>query len=337
MMNIDIKKFIFLGLILVVASFLLKKHIRQKVDSPSFTQSLERYRVAILVPVVHPAMQDIRKGFIDTLSKAVSCVFDDYNANGNRTLLRSQAEAIVERKYDLIFTIATGPALVVKEVCDQRKSNVPVVAGSVDDPVGLRLIDSMQSSKNNIVAVTGEDFFEKQVELLKFLKPDFKKMLLVYNPGSGLDQKKDQVAKICKSKNIEFKAIEIFNINDLVQKVPAVITGCDVVFVLKDNLVVSGIESLVNLCNRTRTLLYASDLNSGEKGAALSYGVSEYEDGVEAAFKAIEILKEKKDPGTIPSSFSDRFNIRFNTATMKLQGLTIDPVLFSLIKSGEVI
>lgn len=337
-MKIDKLLLIFFGLMLsfIVGLFVTKRFKAYLKQSDSALNSTS-CRIAILVPIAHPAIEEIRQGFIDTMNSSLVCVYDDYNANGNRTLLRNQAESIINQKYDLIFTIATGPALIMKEVADQRQCSVPIVAGAVDDPVGLRLVDSMDFSGNNVTAVTSEDSFEEQIELLKFLKPDVKSVLLVYNPTSGLDNKKQEAAKICFDKNIAFRAIEIFNINDLVQKVPAVIKNHDVVMILKDNLVVSGIEGLVNLCNRMHKVLYASDLNSGEKGAVLSYGVREYDDGVESAYKAIEILKEGKLPKEIPSSVCKNFKIKVNTAAMKSQRLQIDPLILKLIKSGEAI
>lgn len=329
---------VFVFMVIIILGLFAKKRLQGFMNQQNPVSVGRSYRIAILVPVAHSAIEEIRQGFIDTLNKVASCVYDDYNANGNRTLLRSQAEAIVScKKYDLIFTIATGPALIMKEVCEQRHDMTPIVAGAVDDPVGLKLIDSMKSSHNNVTAVTSVDSFEEQIELLKFLKPSVKSVLLVYNPSSGLDRKKQEAAQVCRDHNIAFSAVEIFNINDLVQKVPSVINGHDTVMILKDNLVVSGIESLVNLCNRMHKTLYVSDLNSGDKGAALAYGVREYDDGVEVANKAVEILKYNKKPTNIASSVCKDFKIRVNSVTMKDQDLVIEPSVLKLIKSGEVI
>lgn len=329
---------IFFGIMAsVVVGLFAKKRFKNYLRQHTVAVDSAIYRIAILVPVAHPAIEEIRQGFVDTVDKSITCFYDDYNANGNRTLLRSQAESIINQKYDLIFAIATGPALIMKEVSDQRQSQVPIVAGAVDDPVGLKLINSMDFSGNNVTAVTSEDSFDEQIEMLKFLKPSAKSLLLVYNPCSGLDSKKEEAGKICLSKNIAFSAIEIFNINDLIQKVPAVIKNHDTVMILKDNLVVSGIESLVNLCNRMHKTLYASDLNSGDKGAVLAYGVHEYDDGVESAKKAVKILKEGKLPCEIPSSVCKNFKIKVNTAVMSSQNLEIEPRMLKLIKSGETV
>jgi putative ABC transport system substrate-binding protein len=330
--------FVFIGII-----FLLVFMVVFKAKNPLASTSSEHLqqeggkKIAIMLQLSHPALEEIVQGFLETLQGKISFQYDLYNGNGDRVLMRQQAEEVVMKNYDLIFTVPTTPSLIMKEVCQQRGKNIPVVAGAVDDPVGIKLVETMKSSGNNITAVTSIDTFEQQIETLQFLKPTTNSILLVYNPTPGLDQRKKEIERICKARNIMFTAIEIFNIADLMQKVSNFVDSCDTVLVLKDNLVVSGIESLVNLCSKHKKTLYASDLNSGDKGAALSYGVYEYQDGVESALKAIEILKEGKQPTDIPSTATMGFKIKVNTKTMHTQGLDLSPELLFVMKSGEVV
>lgn len=308
-----------------------------KITTVSGDQQKEaEYKIAILLPVSHPALEEIQQGFVDTIKPILSCSYDVYNANGDRTLLRQQAENIARQPYDLIFTIATGPALIMKAVSDQRNLTTPIVAGAVDDPVGLKLIESMEHSGNNFTVVTGTDDFKTQLSVLQYLKPNLKKILLVYNPSSGLDRKKDMVLHECKKLSIPYTTLEVFTISDIIQKVPAVIDECDTVLVLKDNVVVSAIESLVSICNRENKTLYVSDLNSGDKGAVLSYGVYEYDDGVESGKKGIEILKNNKKPSDIESSVTKNFKLKINKKMIDKQNLSIDNNLLFLMKNGVV-
>ena len=55
-------------------------------------------RVAIFTPTTHPALEEVEQGFKETIQKLSSkpYVFTTFNANGNRSLLRAQAEEIVE-------------------------------------------------------------------------------------------------------------------------------------------------------------------------------------------------------------------------------------------------
>ena len=70
--------------------------------------------------------------------------------------------------------------------------------------------------------------------------------------------------------------------------------------ILKDNTVVSGIDSLINLCQRYKVTLLATDLNSGAKGAALAYGIYEAQCGIQAALQAKLILEKGQLPSQVP-------------------------------------
>lgn len=295
------------------------------------------YRVAILLPVSHPSLEEIKQGFIDTITQKLTVMYDVYNANGDRMLLRNQAEHIVQKNYDLVFTIATGPALIMKEVTAQRGSALPIVASAVEDPVGIQLIKSMTNSHNNVTTVTQRDEFEKQIETLLFLKPKTKNILLVYHPATQFERIKIIIEKICQSHKIGLNTLPIFTLNDISQKVPHLLAANDTLLVLKDNLVVSGIEGLITICNRAQITLYVSDLNSVDKGAALGFAIREYDDGVEGAFKAFEILQNKKKPADVPSSQMGHFITKINTQTMHQQALSIEPTQLFLMKSSEVV
>jgi len=334
----------FIATVILIFSLVVAVLIKSKVKDTGYSvQSVgavaggKLYKIAIMVPATHPALEEIQDGFLKSLDGVIAYKHDLYNANGDRTLMRHQAEEIVAKDYDLVFTIATGPGLIMKEVSEQRGKVIPIVAGAVDSPVDIKMIASMQSSGNNVTVVTGTDDFDQQIDMLRYLKSDLKSILLVYNAVPGLEKKRKKVEQICNRVGVDFQAVEIFNISDLIQKVPTFIHAHDTVMVLKDNMVVSGIESLINLCNKNGKTLYASDLNSGDKGAALSYGIHEYDDGVESAKKAIEILKDGKKPSEIPSSMNMQFKIKVNTKTMQQQGLDLPEELLVAMKSGEVI
>jgi putative ABC transport system substrate-binding protein len=295
-------------------------------------------RVAILTPVSHPALEQIELGFKETLENNSSkpYKFTTYNANGSRTLMRSQVEEILQSKYDMLFTIATQPTKMAKEISEKKQNNIPIVFAAANDPDKLGVIQSMESSDNNVTGVTEENDFATQLDLLTTLKPETKNLLLVYSPSesSSLERDRDAVAQICKQKNINFKTIEVFHANEIYGKVSSGLSGVDVVMVLKDNTVVSGIDSLIKLCNQHNITLLATDLDSGDKGAALSFGVQEYDFGKDAAKKAMLILEDDQQPTNIPTTPVNEFKLKINTNTMQHQNVTITKQqLFLMSKS----
>ena len=297
-------------------------------------KSDKTYNVAILVPVSHPALEEIQQGFIQTLLEKVNISYDIFNGNGDRLLMRSQAEHAMQKGYDLICALTTPISLICKEVSSQRKSNIPVVCCAVsENPIEIGLVKSLQSSENNFVVMCDHYDFEKQLKVLLTLHST-KKLILPYYPDSALEKQAKQLQEICKKLGIELLTTKIYTTNELFAKVDALLSFDDeVIIVLKDNLVVSGIESLVTLARRKHKTLYASDLNSADKGAVLAFGVQEYDIGVTGARSAISILRDQKQPSEIPSIYVNDFKVKVNLKELNAQNFKIDETLLFLMKS----
>lgn len=285
------------------------------------------YRVAIFAPAVHPAMDEIVRGFKETITDtSKKCyVFDEYNANGNSTLLRAQADEIIQHNYDLVFTIGAKCAQTVFELSKKRQSLVPQIFSAIDDPISMGLIASLEAPGGQVTGITATTLYEQQIDALLRVKPTVKNILLVYDPahGTGLEKNRAEFERILHAKNIALRTIEVAHPNEIAQKVPSFLNGIDVVLMLTDHTVCSGIDSLITLCGRHGITLYASDLNSGDKGAALAFGVREYDYGMLGAQLAKRILEEKQSPASIPVSGPHKQYLKINTKTMNKQGLPL--------------
>lgn len=290
-------------------------------------------RIAIFEPASHPALDEIVQGFIETLSQSKKqYVFERFNANGNKILLRSLAEEILQNKFDLIFTVGIECSLTIKNLSIKKQCSTPIVFTGVDNPQKIGLVGE------RITGVSTQPCYPQQIEILTDLIPSVKKILLVYDPtqGCGLESDKDQLTLILKKKNIELTAIEIESISEISQKATAYMAQIDVVMVLKDHTIVSGIDSLIELCKRYHKPLFASDLNSGIKGAALAYGIREYDSGAEAGLKAQLILEYFKKPSEIAVSSMKTFKMLINKKAAETQGFMLNSQKFSQHTSIEL-
>ncbi|MBV8661100.1 MAG: ABC transporter substrate-binding protein [Candidatus Dependentiae bacterium] len=292
------------------------------------TKNDQAIRIAVFQPATHPALDEIAQGFIDTMQHAVqqNYIFDRYNGNGNKILMQAQAQEIVQKDYDLIFTIAVGCSVMIKDLCLKKHNQTPIVFTAVDDPIRLDLQGSM------ITGVIDQSNYPEQLGLLLAIKPSIKNLLLVYDQSqaSGLEKDKNQIRSILKEKGVAFACVEILNIADIQQKVTGFIETADVIMVLKDNTVVSGIDSLIALCQRYHVPLFTSDLNSVVKGAALGYGIYEAESGIQAAYQAKLILEKGMLPSQLPIISVKNMKMKINCNHAKLQGLDIDCKNFSM-------
>lgn len=279
----------------------------------------EECKIAILTPMTHPSLEQIEKGFVDTMEKNCRQKFTvkTYNALGNKTLMRSEAEEIALGDYDLVFTIATQASRTMKEVFEKKKLSTPIVFTAVEFPLEMDLVVSEASSGNQLTGVKETTDFAKELEILK---NNVKTVLLVYDPSSAsLTSNKEEIETILTSMGIKLKTVEIFKTNEILLKTASFIEEADAVLVIKDNTVISGLDVLVKLCDQKGKLLIASDLDSAERGVPYAYGVSELIYGEEAAKKALLILDEKKLPKDIPITTppSEAFVFKINEKKMK--------------------
>lgn len=282
--------------------------------------------IAILTPVTHPSLEQIEKGFKETIEHEHpgKYRFVTYNGQGNKTLMRGEVEEIAQKRYPLVFTIGTVSSQMTTEVFAKKRLATPIVFTCVNDPVGFQIVASEASPGGNTTGVKELLDFKKELELALELKPDIKTVLLVFNPmepGMVKDQK--EVSAILKEKGIELISVEIFQTNELMAKASPFMHKADALLVLKDNTVVGGLDPLIKLCNQHHIPLMASDLDSPDRGAAFGYGVHEFDFGVEGAKKALQILDQKTPPGSIPVTPVAEFIFKVNRDAAALQGIEV--------------
>jgi len=304
------------------------------------TERQSKYRVAFFVPAVHPSMDDIERGVREHLCdrEGVMAIVETYNANGNRTLLRAQAEEIVQGNYDAIVTVGAQCSQVTHELLIKKQSKVPLVFCAIDDPERLGLVHRQQRSDDATGVLSTSDY-ARQLQSLITLKPTIKRILLVYDPtqATGFEQDRMILQHEAQKLGLVFAQAEVINANDIAQKIPSLLPSTDVVLVLTDHTVVAAIDMLVTLCNRYQVLLYTSELNSVDKGAALAFGVTEYDYGVTAAQLVCRILIDQQKPSELPVVNMESQKIKINTKTAPQQGLMLDEARLQTLRSQGAI
>jgi len=326
--SMNIKKNLILGSIVILCAGVVYVNLPSIFACSVKKQDDSVLRIGIFQPATHPALDEIAQGFIDAMQIDTDSIyqFDRFNGNGNKILMQAQAQEMLQAEYDLIFTIGVGCSVTIKDLCQKKGSQVPVVFTAVDDPENLDLYGP------TITGVIDQSNYGHQLSLACKICPNIKRLLLVYDQSqaSGLEKDKNEIRSILQKYGIELVCVEIVNISEIQQKVTGFIESVDLVMILKDNTVVSGIDSLISLCNRYHIPLLASDLNSGIKGAALAYGIYEAESGTYAAHQAKRILQDGTSPAQLPVIGIKNMKMHINCQYAFLQGLTIDCQDFSM-------
>lgn len=291
--------------------------------------------VAVTSIVEHPALDSIKDGVKDTLNKAGYTEAKGLNwqfqtAQGNTAIAAQIARKFVGDKPDVIVAIATPSA---QAVVAATKS-IPVVYSAVTDPVAAQLVKSMEPSGTNVSGVSDALALEKQVDLIKKVVPDAKRVGMVYNPGEAnsvvvVKQMRELLAKDGMSL-VEATAARTVDVGAAAR---SLVGKVDVIYTNTDNNVVSAYESLVKVGNDAKIPLIASDTDSVKRGAIAALGVNYYDLGVQTGKMVIKILKGQK-PGDMASETSDKLELFVNPGAAKKQGVTLSD---AFVKSAKQI
>lgn len=290
--------------------------------------------VAVTAIVEHPALDAVRDGVKDELKEegfeaGKNLKWEYQSAQGNTGTAAQIARKFVGDKPDAIVAIATPSA----QALVAATKSIPVIYSGVTDPVAAQLVKDWKASGTNVTGVSDLLELDKQVELIKRVVPNAKRVGMVYNPGEANSAVVVKALKELLTKSgmtlVEAAAPRSVDVGSAAK---SLIGKVDVIYTNTDNNVVSAYEALVKVGNDAKIPLVASDTDSVKRGAIAALGVNYYDLGRQTGKVVGRILKGEK-PGDIPSATSSKLELFVNTAAAQKQGVTLAPDLVSSAKT----
>ena len=292
---------------------------------------------AVLVTAIveHPALDAVRDGVKDELKDegfeaGKNLKWEYQSAQGNTGTAAQIARKFIGDKPDAIVAIATPSA---QAVVAATKS-IPVVYSGVTDPVAAQLVKDWKPSGTNVTGVSDLLELEKQVDLIKRVVPNVKRVGIVYNPGEANSAVVVKAMKELLGKSgislVEAAAPRSVDVGSAAK---SLIGKVDVIYTNTDNNVVSAYEALVKVGNDAKIPLVASDTDSVKRGAIAALGVNYYDLGRQTGKVVARILKGEK-PGDIASATSSKLELFVNSTAAQKQGVTLPA---DLIKSAKTV
>ena len=275
----------------------------------------KKYRIGITQIASHPALDSAREGFKDAFKEAgVTADFDEKNANGETANANLIANNFVSSKEDLIFAIATNAA----QPAAQATNDIPVVFAAITDPQSAGIL------KDNVTGVSDRMDVKQQLELLKKLSPNVKKVGVIYN--SSEQNSKIQVEDLKKAaKELGMSIVEksIVQANEIPQAADNLVRETDAIYLPTDNLVASVVSLITDKATAAKKIVFGAEAAHVKGGALITQGVSYYEIGKEAGKMAIDILKNGKKPSEIKFKTMPLNEIVINEKTLAALGISL--------------
>ena len=288
--------------------------------------------VAVTAIVEHPALDAVRDGVQAALQaegfeSGKNLKWQYQSAQGNTGTAAQIARKFVGDKPDAIVAIATPSAQAVVAA----SKSIPVVFSAVTDPVAAKLVNSWEPSGSNVTGVSDLLALDKQMDLVKQVVPNAKRVGMVYNPGEANSVVVvKELQKLLPTLGMTLVEAAAPRSVDVSSAARSLIGKVDVIYTSTDNNVVSAYEALVKVGQDAKIPLVASDTDSVKRGAVAAYGINYRDLGEQTGRMVARILKGDA-PGSIKPEVSTKMELFVNPGAADKQGVKLSE---SLIKSA---
>lgn len=280
----------------------------------------DSYKIGISQLVQHPALDSATEGFKEAFEDAgIDVEWDEQNANGEQSTALTIAQQFNTDGKDLVLAVATPAA----QAAAQAITETPVLFTAVTDPKSAELVESDDKPGFNVTGTSDMASIPDQMELLKEIVPDAKKVGIVYSSGEVNSEVQVEAAKdAAKDLQLEISTQTVTTGNDIKQATEA-LGDVDAIYVPTDNMVVAGISSLVQVAEEKQIPVIGAESGTVEGGAVATLGIDYEELGKQTGEMAIRILKDGEDPAEMPVEKATEFTYVVNEEAAKRMGVEI--------------
>ena len=225
--------------------------------------------------------------------------FDLQNANGDPNTAVQIANQYRTRKVDVAVGIATPVAVALASTL----KDIPVVFGTVTDPVGAGLIDTVAHGKNN---VTGMSDAIPTVEHIKLFARIAGLKTLGYIYTSNEANSVSSLALVeqgCREAGLKLVTQSITQSSEVKQAAETIVGRVDGIYLTTDNTVFSAIASLVDVFGKAGKPIFSGDVTAAKDGGIfMASGFNYYKAGRATGEMVVAILNGAK-PADMPVRF----------------------------------
>jgi putative tryptophan/tyrosine transport system substrate-binding protein len=254
-----------------------------------------------------------------------------WGEGGNERYAEIAAE-FVQLKVDVIVT-----AGIAVPTLKQTTSTIPIVFAIDNDPVGRGLVASLARPGGNITGLStqGTELAGKQLEFLRELLPDLRRLAILVNVGfPGAVKEMGEVQAAARTLGLEVVPSEFRRAEDIAPAFDLLKGRADALYVCGDAVATANRIRINTLALGARLPTMYGPREDVEAGGLMSYGAS-YPDLWRRAGDYVDKILRGAKPADIPVEQPTKFDLVINLVTAKALGLTIPPVL--LARADEVI
>ena len=288
----------------------------------STNEDTKKYKIGVTQIVEHPSLNAAYDGFKQALEDAgLDVEYIVQNAQNDNSANTTIATNLVNSGVDLIFANSTPSAQAVASATQE----IPIVFTSVTDAVGAELVESLENPGGN---VTGTIDLHPDVipQTLKFLKEELgaKNVGMIFNSGEqNARAQMDKAKVLAQDMDITIVEASVATSADVKQAVDSLIGKVDSMYIIKDNTVVSALETVTSVAYENKLPMMVGELDSVKRGGLAAYGFSYHDLGYETGQMAAKILKGESKPSELPVQVPKNLKFVMNEDAASKIGLEI--------------
>jgi putative ABC transport system substrate-binding protein len=287
-------------------------------------------KIDMLTMTDTPQLLEVRDGILQRL-KALgyedgkNIRIDFKSAQGNFGTAQQIVRQFVGDQPDVIVPITTPTS----QAAVAATKDIPIVFSTVTDPVKAQLVPKLDKPGGNVSGVTDLVPTARQLNIVKEIVPNLKKLGLVYDPSlpnavSTVESIK-QIAPQMGFVTVDSPAMGLNNVTTAGQ---ALIGKVDAIFVPNDTTVYAVFESLVKVCQEGKVPLFTAERRSVQRGAIATVGFDFKQMGAITADVVDKVLKGAK-PGDLDvvkmEDVPNALQLYVNKESAAKMGVTISP------------
>lgn len=253
--------------------------------------------------------------------------------------LKKAAEDFINMHVDLINSYSTPATQAVYKATQQMQNPIPIVFGSLADPIAAGFVKSIEEPGSNATGVTSlsSDLTPKRIELLARIIPGIKKIAMPRSAKELNDIAANRSAALAEqtAKKLDIQLIffpirtkEENALNAMkitAQRVQGMIVG-------GDSLIWGNLDNYIKQAIKEKIPFAAFDTDQVKRGALIGFGPDYTIMGQQVATISDKIMQGRK-PGDISVETPNKLILTINLDTARAIGITLDP---QLLKEADV-
>ena len=266
-------------------------------DAPS---SGKTYKIGIAKIVQHQALDDIERGIMDVINESgIKANYDLQNANGDVNTAAQIASRYRDERVDVAVGIATPVAVALANTI----KDVPVVFGTITDPVGAGLVSTTAHGERNVTGMSDAIPTDQHIKLFKEVA-GIKTLGYIYTSNEANSARAlNLVKKGCAEQGLTLVTQAITNSSEVKQAAETLVKRVDGLYLSTDNTVFSALPAVVNVFAKAKKPIFSGDVTGAKNGGIfMASGFNYYKAGRATGEMVVEILRGAK-PADMPIRF----------------------------------